>query len=122
MKKTFTILLAMIWIAGVLIGCQSSLKRPDYYCVEGDCENGHGKMLMIDGRLYEGEFKDGKWHGQGKLTVENETVYEGEFVEGQFAGVEILEDLEEPEDVEILERGWGYRMGRKAWGWINPWD
>jgi len=38
------------------------------------------------GDKYEGEYKDGWYHGYGKLHMDNNIVYEGQFVKGQFHG------------------------------------
>jgi len=46
-------------------------------CLEGDCENGYGKMRCDCGYLYEGEFKNGE-KVKGTLTKED-LVYTGEF-------------------------------------------
>lgn len=35
---------------------------------------------------YEGETKEGWYHGYGKLKMDNGIVYEGQFVKGQFHG------------------------------------
>jgi hypothetical protein len=35
---------------------------------------------------YEGEYKDGWYHGYGKLKMDNDVVYEGQFVKGHFHG------------------------------------
>ena len=35
---------------------------------------------------YEGETKDGWYHGKGKFTFPNGVIYEGEFFKGQFHG------------------------------------
>ena len=43
---------------------------------------------MPDGRVFfEGEFKDGEYHGKGKLTFDNGDVYEGEFKDGEYHGM-----------------------------------
>jgi hypothetical protein len=101
--------------------CTSKFQRPESTCLEGDCENGYGKMLMIDGRLYEGQFLDGKWHGTGKLTVDHEMVFEGEFKEGVYAEIEIEDDPGEPgkpefEETDIWHRGW---RKVKSWVWFD---
>ena len=48
-------------------------------CIKGDCVNGKG--IFDDGvRLYEGEFKDGKYHGQGRSKRhDNGVTYKGEW-------------------------------------------
>ena len=48
-------------------------------CIKGDCVNGKG--TFDDGvRLYEGEFKDGKYHGQGSSKRhDNGVTYQGEW-------------------------------------------
>ena len=48
-------------------------------CIKGDCVNGKG--IFDDGViLYEGEFKDGKYHGQGRLKKHgNGVTYQGEW-------------------------------------------
>lgn len=38
------------------------------------------------GDRYEGDYKEGWFHGLGKLQMENGIIYEGEFVKGQFHG------------------------------------
>jgi|JI6StandDraft_1071083.scaffolds.fasta_scaffold221305_2 hypothetical protein len=35
---------------------------------------------------YEGEYKEGWFHGYGKLKMDNGVVYEGQFVKGHFHG------------------------------------
>lgn len=34
-------------------------------CIEGDCENGEGTLIMDNGIKYVGQFKDGQYHGVG---------------------------------------------------------
>ena len=36
-------------------------------------------MTWSDGRVYEGEWKDGNMHGKGKMTWSDGRVYEGEW-------------------------------------------
>lgn len=36
--------------------------------------------------VYEGEYKEGWYHGYGKLKMDNGVVYEGQFFKGQFHG------------------------------------
>jgi hypothetical protein len=38
------------------------------------------------GDKYEGEYKEGWYHGYGRLELDNGVVYEGQFVKGQFHG------------------------------------
>ena len=45
--------------------------------------NGFGKYKYIDGDSYEGEWKDGKFHGQGTKTFLNGEKYVGEFKENE---------------------------------------
>ncbi len=46
---------------------------------------GHGVHRM-PGRLYEGNFLDGAYHGQGTLTVDGGDNYTGEFSKGKYSG------------------------------------
>ena len=51
-----------------------------------DCrtvKRGKGKSTYTDGKVYEGDFKDGKAHGEGKLTFPDGQVREGDFFEEQ---------------------------------------
>ena len=58
--------------------------------VNGEMVNGIYKFHSGD--TYEGEFKDGKFHGQGTYTyAENKHVYTGMFSNGYFDGVGRLE-------------------------------
>ena len=42
------------------------------------------------GQHYEGDYKDGKWHGRGTLTFSNGDRYEGRFVDGAIRGKGML--------------------------------
>jgi len=48
--------------------------------------HGRGKYTWADGAVYEGEFQDGEFHGRGKVALGNGAVYEGEFQDGKFHG------------------------------------
>ena len=45
-------------------------------------KQGKGIFDWKDGSKYEGEMKDGWYHGNGKFIYPNGVVYEGEFVKG----------------------------------------
>ena len=47
-------------------------------------------MSIWSGSKYEGEMKDGWYHGNGRFIYPNGVVYEGEFVKGQFHGTGVL--------------------------------
>lgn len=116
--KRVILLVSLILFCFSAAACTSRFQRPESTCLEGDCENGYGKMLMIDGRLYEGQFLDGKWHGPGKLTVENEMVFEGEFRDGVYAEMEADDSLEAPDDLQFEETDLWHRGWRKVKGWV----
>ena len=40
-------------------------------CVRGDCINGEGRLIHKGGIVYEGRFKEGKFHGEGVLVFPN---------------------------------------------------
>ena len=42
-----------------------------------------GIQFLNDGGCYEGEYKDGKYHGQGTYTWSNGGKYEGKFKHGK---------------------------------------
>jgi len=48
--------------------------------------NGFGKMLYSNQRRYEGEWRDGRWHGHGKLENPDGDCYEGTFVYDEMHG------------------------------------
>jgi hypothetical protein len=41
-------------------------------------------MTYEDGAVYEGQWKDGQWHGQGMLTLADGTKHIGRFENGTF--------------------------------------
>ena len=45
-----------------------------------------GIQFLNDGGSYEGEYKDGKFHGQGTETWSDGDKYEGEFKDGKRHG------------------------------------
>ena len=48
-------------------------------CVQGDCKNGQGTVVLQDGRRYVGEFKDGIRSGRGLMTFPDGTKYLGDW-------------------------------------------
>ena len=44
--------------------------------------NGRGKLTFPDGKIYEGEFKDGSENGKGMVTWPDGRIFEGTFVDG----------------------------------------
>lgn len=79
-------------------GCQSQGK---YTCKNGDyfdgtfaCADyvtGYGKKTYGDGSIYEGNWKDGRWHGKGTLYLNDHTYRKSRFKNG--------------EEVKILQEG-----------------
>lgn len=55
-------------------------------CVSGDCLNGIGQFQYKDNSMYNGQWKDGKYHGKGVYTHPDGTRYEGDFWNGEYHG------------------------------------
>ncbi len=59
---------------------------------EGDLDtetklpHGKGRMEYTDGRIYEGDWQEGKWHGYGKAIFSNRDCYEGHYHHDQRHG------------------------------------
>lgn len=53
--------------------------------------HGTGTMKYSDGRVYAGEWKDGRWHGKGRATFSNGDVFEGMYYEDQRHGLGIYQ-------------------------------
>ena len=47
---------------------------------------GFGKYTYLDGEKYEGDWRNGKYHGHGTLTFPDGTKYEGKFKDGKENG------------------------------------
>jgi len=52
----------------------------------GNILHGLGTMEYLDGRIYEGQWKNGQWSGKGKATYPNGDIYEGMYKEDQRHG------------------------------------
>ena len=48
--------------------------------------HGTGVMKYSDGRIYSGEWKNGRWHGRGRATFSNGDLFEGMYYEDQRHG------------------------------------
>ena len=85
----------LIYEEEIKIG-QKTVKRPNFILLpngnkyEGELKNGkfhgQGKYTFSNGNIYEGEFNNGKWEGQGKYSFSNGNIYEGEFKDGKSHG------------------------------------
>jgi hypothetical protein len=75
MKKTFIlILMLLLFLPTVSWGDE---------CVEGDCVNGKGTMVMATGHRYTGGFKDGVRHGEGVLLMPGKRKIVGVWVDNE---------------------------------------
>ena len=55
-------------------------------CIDGDCQNGIGKYIWSNGKIYEGEWKNGVPNGVGKLYFSNGDIYEGQLIDNHLNG------------------------------------
>lgn len=78
-KKSLTVLVTVLLLLTPITALGDE-------CFEGDCDNGQGKGFTEEGRIYEGQWRDGEPHGQGKLFISRDKALEGEFANGEFVG------------------------------------
>ena len=64
--------------------------------------NGKGKILFKDGRIYEGNFVEGKLNGEGKYIDSNGDIYEGIFRDGNLSGKGTIIKIKEKRNKSIL--------------------
>ena len=56
-------------------------------CMEGDCEEGIGIGFTAEGKIYQGQWKDGLPHGNGKLLISK-----GKYIEGFWEKGKLVEE------------------------------
>lgn len=54
---------------------------------------GYGNLVLANGDVYSGDFRNGKFHGNGTYTYANGDFYFGAFADNQFSGVGMLKKL-----------------------------
>ena len=79
-------------------------------CVSGNCKNGEGRLEYEDGRVYDGEWKDGKFHGQGIFIYQSDTIYDGQWKNNIMNG----DGIRYYENGAVYDGNWinGIREGR----------
>ena len=77
------LIITFIWIyfhtQGYVFGERHLRTSRDVECLVGDCINGQGVALSVNGTQYVGEFKDGAMNGQGQMSYVDGAQYVGEF-------------------------------------------
>lgn len=58
----------------------------------GDCKNGYGTYKWSDGDKYEGEWKEGKFHGKGNYFYSNGSTFTGFYKQGKKHGEGVFVD------------------------------
>jgi len=81
MKSILSILTLVL-----LLNITNSVDASEGTCIQGDCDNGYGLFVFDDGRVYEGQWKKGLFHGMGKLIFISGSKYTGEFKKGFMHG------------------------------------
>ncbi|MDA9666441.1 hypothetical protein N9T48_00085 [bacterium] len=74
---------------------QEKFQNNDYTCYWGDCYSDYSHILWSDGERYEGEFKDGSYHGTGVMLRKNGLMYSGSFKNGKEDGYALIFDTKE---------------------------
>jgi len=74
-------------------------------CVQGDCINGQGTVVLPDGRRYVGEFQDGIRTGRGLMTFPDGTKYLGDWRSDKPHGQGILSSVGKFEYVGEFAKG-----------------
>mgnify|MGYP001987655737 CR=1 FL=1 len=80
------------------------MKNKKTGCQSGNCKNGKGTFLWVDGRKYTGQHNFYKANGQGEYTHMNGAVYTGSFKNGQKHGNAIMHY----QDGDIYNGKWSY--------------
>ena len=72
-------------------------------CIKGNCKNGYGILSGSDGRKYEGNFENGKFHGKGIHTWPSGKIikYEGNYKNGKIDGKGTLEFYSIKNDINL---------------------
>lgn len=62
---------------------QLNVRRLSFFRVAGQ-PHGKGKVTLLNGDIYDGEYKDGRPNGEGKgiITSTNDDIYTGEYKDG----------------------------------------
>ncbi len=85
---------ARSWSPILILACWAALASPsaaaaapgnDAYCVSGNCLDGYGVWRRARDNTYEGEWKNGRFHGRG-TRIQRSDRYEGEWSEGRWQG------------------------------------
>ena len=84
-----------------------------------------GIQFLNDGGKYEGEYKDGKYHGQGTYTWSDGTKYVGEWKDGVFHGQGTLTSQDGRKEVGVWRESqpWNNieydKNGNTIGKWVN---
>jgi len=84
-------------------------------CVSGDCENGYGTYLYLDGEKYIGKWKDNKFNGEGTL-IFKDGKYVGEFEDGRYHGHGTFTNTKGDKYVGDFQDGLFDGKGTYTWG------
>lgn len=69
--------------------------------------NGTGSYKFADGTVYDGQFKDGHFHGSGTLSMPNDITLKGNWTHGVSTSL----DLQFPDGLAYRRENWGYCTG-----------
>ena len=72
MKSIVNMIIAILVVTPQIVGA---------VCVQGDCINGQGTVVLPDGRKYVGEFREGVRTGRGLMTFPDGTKYIGDWLD-----------------------------------------
>jgi len=87
-----------------------------------DKYHGKGEKAWADGQVYEGKFEDGEFEGEGKCSYANGLVYDGDWIDGKYHGTGRLTNTDGSVYEGSFDNGHFHGMGKKSaplWLGIN---
>ena len=79
-------------------------------CIMGDCDNSFGRYVYEDGKVFEGFSKEKNWV-LGELKLDNSSHYQGEFKDGEFHGFGRYQDADGTQYSGEWEKGKYHGLG-----------
>jgi len=105
---------------------EPSAYNTDVGCVEGNCKNGYGTYIQVNGNRYVGEFVLGDRYGTGTMSYKDGSIYIGEWKKNKKDGIGTMNyengNFYKGEWKNDKKDGKGTYYENKWFYWIGDWS